>query len=277
VADPFLVQEGDRYYLFFEYMNTASSRGEIGVAESSNGYDWRFTGVALTEPFHLSYPYVFKHNGAYYMIPESRAANGVRLYRAKEFPLRWELQQTLFEGPYADPSIVYHANRWWIFAEKRSYTLSLWSADTLEGKWSEHPKSPLYVEDKSRGRPGGRIIDLGAGENTKNDPFEMVFRAGIGRHTTKADRIRVAPRLIRFSQDNVGGYGKRVRAFQITKLSPDSFKEQVLNPDPLLEPGGTAWRFNGMHHLSPVRRKGGGWIAAVDGNGVPEADESSTP
>ena len=53
----------------------------------------------LKEPFHLSYPYVFKHKGTYYMIPESRAAGAVRLYRARSFPLSLEFDTTLFEGP----------------------------------------------------------------------------------------------------------------------------------------------------------------------------------
>ena len=60
LADPFLLQEGDAWYLFFEVLNNANSQGDIGYASSANGYDWTYQKIVLDEPFHLSYPYVFK-------------------------------------------------------------------------------------------------------------------------------------------------------------------------------------------------------------------------
>ncbi len=243
VADPFLVRERGVFYLFFELFNTESRKGEIGVASSSDGYSWRYRGVVLSEAFHLSYPYVFQHQGRYYMIPESRAGGAVRLYRAKNFPLTWEFDITLFEGPYADSSIVYHDKRWWIFSEQQAYTLTIWHSPNLQGPWEQHPVSPLYAEDRSRTRPGGRIVHVGG-------------------------------KLVRFSQDNVGGYGKRVRAFEIEELTKTSFRERPVEPDPLFGPSGNAWRFNGMHHIAPLRLDDGRWIAAVDGNGIPEPDRA---
>ncbi len=243
VADPFLVREHGVFYLFFELFNAESQRGEIGVASSTDGYSWRYRGVGLKEAFHLSYPYVFKHKGNYYMIPESRAGGGVRLYRAKNFPLIWEFDTALFEGPYADSSIVYRDNQWWIFSELQAYKLTIWHSPRLQGPWRQHPMSPLYVDDRSRTRPGGRIVDIEG-------------------------------KLVRFSQDNVGGYGKRVRAFEITELTATSFRERPLAPDPLFQPTGNAWRFNGMHHVSPLQLDNGRWIAAVDGNGIPTADRA---
>jgi hypothetical protein len=242
VADPFMVREQGVFYLFFELFNDISHKGEIGVASSSDGYSWRYGGVVLKEPFHLSYPYVFKHKGRYYMIPESRAASVVRLYRAKSFPLSWELDTTLFEGPYADSSIVHYDDRWWIFSERQAYTLTIWHSARLQGPWTQHPVSPLYTEDRSRTRPGGRILNLD-------------------------------DKLIRFSQDNVGGYGKRVRAFEILELTTTTFRERAVQPDPLFAPTGNAWRFNGMHHVDPMRLGNGRWMAVVDGNGIPVPDE----
>lgn len=243
VADPFLIRENGTFYLFFELFNDVSHKGEIGVATSSDGYSWRYRGVVLKESFHLSYPYVFKHKETYYMIPESRAAGAVRLYRAKGFPFSWELDTTLFEGPYADSSIVHHDDRWWIFSERQAYSLTIWHSPHLQGPWTQHPLSPLYPEDRSRTRPGGRIIDLDG-------------------------------KLIRFSQDNVGGYGKRVRAFEILELTTTTFRERAVEPDPLFAPTGNAWRFNGMHHVDPLRLGDGRWIAVVDGNGIPMPDDA---
>ena len=47
-------------------------------------------GIVLDEPFHLSYPQVFQWQGAWYMTVESAGARRVSLYRATDFPLRWE-------------------------------------------------------------------------------------------------------------------------------------------------------------------------------------------
>lgn len=40
------------------------SAGDIGVAESSDGgATWSYLGIALDEPWHLSYPFVFQWKG----------------------------------------------------------------------------------------------------------------------------------------------------------------------------------------------------------------------
>lgn len=64
VADPFLLQGSDGLYLFYETKTTAKGRGEIGVARSADGgASFQHLGVALSEPWHLSYPFVFEHGG----------------------------------------------------------------------------------------------------------------------------------------------------------------------------------------------------------------------
>ncbi len=60
VADPFMLRAGGTWFMFFEALNRGSQRGEIALATSSNGYQWKYQRVVLAEPFHLSYPYVFK-------------------------------------------------------------------------------------------------------------------------------------------------------------------------------------------------------------------------
>lgn len=246
VADPFLVKEGDGYLLFFEMMNKVSGRGEIGVAESADGKSWRFKQQVLVEPFHLSYPFVFEEGGEHYMIPESRAVKQVRLYKATNYPTEWRLEKVLIEGNYADSSIVKYHDRWWIFTGKAPYSLAIWYADTLLGPWTEHAGSPFYSGDSSKTRPGGRPMVIDG-------------------------------KLIRFSQDNRGGYGKHLRAFAVDTLSPTEFAEHPLEPDPLFAPTGNGWRFNGMHHFAPVQRADGSWIASVDGNGIPHMADDDPP
>lgn len=236
VADPFLVRHQGRWLLFFELFNESSKRGEIALAESSDLISWSYKGIVLAEPFHLSYPFVFEFKGDYYMIPESRAAHEVRLYKARSFPTDWNLEKTLIKGDYADSSLALFRGKWWMFTSLPPYTLALFYADSPHGPWRAHPQSPLYPDDSSRARPGGRPL-------------------------------LVDGQLIRFVQDNRKGYGKKLRVMQVDVLTPLAFREHPLKPDPLLEPGGEHWRRNGMHHLSAVQLPSGDWAAAVDGNG----------
>lgn len=49
-------------YLFFESKSTTTMKGDIGVARSfDHGGTWEFLGIALEEPWHLSYPFVFSY------------------------------------------------------------------------------------------------------------------------------------------------------------------------------------------------------------------------
>src|SRR5215207_4547380 len=89
VADPFLIKEDETYNLFFEVYNNDTKQGDLAVATSKNTWIWNYEKLIIDEPFHLSYPYVFKTDGEYYLIPESFEDNSIRLYKADEFPTQW--------------------------------------------------------------------------------------------------------------------------------------------------------------------------------------------
>ncbi|GGI05434.1 glucosamine inositolphosphorylceramide transferase family protein [Egicoccus halophilus] len=237
VADPFLICSGGRRLLFFEVLNRRSGRGEIGLAEHTGAGRWRYRGRVLVEPFHLSYPHVFHHEGCWYLVPETAEVEQVRLYRAVTFPDRWEYVTTLLEGGYFhDATPFRHQGRWWMFVETSSAfdTLRLYVADALTGPWREHPASPVVAGDASRARPAGPVVVDESGP-------------------------------IRFSQDCLGDYGRRVDAWRIVELTPDAYVEEPLGP--VLTASGVGWNATGMHHVCPVRRPDGTWEAAVDGRG----------
>ena len=98
LAHPFMVIEDSRYYAFFTAKDLASDKGGIGLAESSNGMQWKFRRTVIREPFVTSHPYVFKWHGEYYMIPEAHTETSVRLYKATSFPDEWKYQGDLIKG-----------------------------------------------------------------------------------------------------------------------------------------------------------------------------------
>jgi len=240
VADPFLLRDGGTWYLFFEVLESATQRGRIGLAESSDGLGWVYRGTALAEPFHLSYPYVFAWQGECFMVPETLDAGAVRLYRADPFPTRWRLAAELFAGRFADPSLVCFDGRWWLFACPRPYehdALCLWSAPAPAGPWREHPRSPLLTGDPRRARPAGRVLAHAGG-------------------------------LLRYAQDCHPFYGTAVRAFAVRELTATAYREEEAAASPILGPAGSGWNGKGMHHVDPHPLPGGGWIACVDGRGA---------
>jgi len=239
VADPFLCRSGDNWNLFFEVMNWANGRGEIALATSADAVHWKYQRVVLAEPFHLSYPYVFQWENAWYMIPESYQAKEVRLYQATHFPNEWSPVATLLAGDYlVDSSPFRHGDAWWMFVDASANaahdTLRLFRSDQLTGPWREHPANPLISRDRTRARPAGRIITDGG-------------------------------RVLRFAQNCRPAYGTQVRAFEITRLTPDEYQERPVGPDPLLGPSGSGWNADGMHQIDAHRIPDGRWIAAVDG------------
>jgi len=239
VADPFMIKSQETWYMFFEVMNQDNNRGEIGLATSSNGLKWQYRQIVLTEPFHLSYPYVFQWEDDYYMIPETGEAQSIRLYKASQFPLRWKFIGNLLEdSEFLDASIIFYNNLWWIFTETgsscKNNTLRLYYAENLLGKWQEHPLSPIIQDNPHIARPAGRILNLG-------------------------------DRLIRYTQDCYPNYGTQVRAFEITNISPETYTEKQLGSQPILTASGKGWNKSGMHHIDGHQLKDGSWIACVDG------------
>src|SRR6185312_630686 len=145
VADPFMIRTNGQFHLFFEAMERKSNRGAIGLAESDDGKNWKYKGVVMEENFHLSYPYVFAENGDYYMIPESAEDLSVRLYKASQFPDKWEHVGNLLSGyRYLDASVFRQQGKWWMFvATGSSNVLNLYFSDELERGWRPHPMNPV--------------------------------------------------------------------------------------------------------------------------------------
>lgn len=236
VADPFMIKAGESWHMFFEVMNAQTKRGEIGLATSEDGLSWHYRRIVLREPFHLSYPYVFRVGAEYYLMPETAKANSVRLYRADLFPYNWSLVGTIVEGARLDPSAAFFDGLWWLFTSRvtgKNDTLDLFYAEALGGPWKAHPMNPIIDGNGQIARPAGRLlVDEG--------------------------------RMFRFTQDCSLWYGTQVRAFEIIELTKSTYSEQEVDQSPVLRAGEHTWHQWGMHHVDP-HRVNGRWIACVDG------------
>jgi len=248
VADPFMVFDNNKYYVFFEIYNWESKQGDIGYAMSDNGENWNYQNVVLDEEFHLSYPYIFTWQNEYYMIPESNEDLSVRLYKAKSFPEDWEYLGNLISGyHFIDPSIVYYNDMWWLFVASvpDDGVVNLYYSDDIMGKWSPHPMNPIIKLNKHFARPAGRLLS----------------------HNNK---------LYRLAQDGYIEYGQQVFAFEVKNISSEIYEEELVSKSPIITRSGSGWNAAGMHHLD-VQNINGKWIGVADGKRYSELKKYDLP
>ncbi|MBR8704737.1 glucosamine inositolphosphorylceramide transferase family protein [Bacteroides pyogenes] len=109
-ADPLLFEDNGKTWLFVEAFNYSTHKGELGVFDVIDGKPQNFR-VIITTPTHMSYPCVFKHNGEYYMIPETGAAKEIVLYKATSFPDGWKREKVLLTGEvFRDTTAILESN-----------------------------------------------------------------------------------------------------------------------------------------------------------------------
>jgi hypothetical protein len=133
----------------------------------------------------------------------------VALFRAAEFPYKWEEAEHLLEGVWAvDATMFPHEGRYWMFAGgvrkhgRINSELFLFHAQTPLGPWVAHAMNPV-VSDVSRARPAGQVFS----------------HQGV---------------LIRPGQDCSSSYGGAIVLNRIEVLTPEEYREvpiKRLGPD----------------------------------------------
>jgi len=164
-ADPFLVCQGEKTWMFFEDYVYSQGRAVICCREIGMNGNLGEVSTVLNRPYHLSYPFVFHFGGHAYMIPESRANRTIDLYKASEFPYKWTFEKTLFRVKAVDTTLLIE-DAFWFFTtilapHGDGCCLCLFFADSLTGEWQSHPCNPIFL-DVRNARSGGRISRRGS-------------------------------------------------------------------------------------------------------------------
>jgi hypothetical protein len=163
-ADPFLLKRDGKTYMFFEDFEFKKNRASIAYIEMGGPGGHNAPQTALDNGYHMSYPYLIESPDAVYMIPETKARKTIELYRATDFPRKWELVRVIANEVLAVDSTVFeNAGKLWLFTNiatpgaSTCDELHLFYADSLEGPWTPHPKNPI-VSDVRRARPAGALF-----------------------------------------------------------------------------------------------------------------------
>lgn len=220
-ADPFPALHEGRYWVFFEELVYREGKGHIAAVEMTRDGPAGAPVRVLERPYHLSYPFVFEWDGAWWMIPETQANRTVELYRCASFPGRWELHSVLLADVSAvDATLHSDGDRWWMFvnvAEEHASTwdeLHLYHAPSPLGPWTPHPRSPVKSDPRGA-RPAGRLFSWAG----------ALFRPG---------------------QDCSGDYGRAIVVHRVDRLDEREYAEtEVARLDPAWAP-----RLTGVHTLN---------------------------
>ena len=223
LADPFGIWRDGRLHLFVEAYDYRTRHGEIQLIELCEAFVPVRRKTVLREPWHLSYPHVFEHEGEVWMAPEAHRSGALTLYRAAAFPEVWEPVVRLdLDTPAIDASPFRHEGLWWLaYAPTgpqrwKQGRLHLAYAEDLTGPWRPHPGNPVRI-DRASSRPGGSVF-------------------------------RLEGQLILPVQDCSQTYGGGVRMLHILKLTPDSFEAEA---GAAIQPPRSAGRYrDGLHSLS---------------------------
>jgi hypothetical protein len=206
-ADPFVVKYGkDKFLIFFEELIEENKKGYISLIEIDNTGRYSKSIKVLEEPYHLSYPFIFRYNNNWYMVPESTENQTVDLYIAYNFPYRWKKCFSLLKGVRAaDPTLLLKNEYWWLFVTISSDIglnededlFLFYSKKLLSNQWEPVCKCKIpIISDVSRARPAGNIF------------YYNNY-------------------LIRPSQDCSKRYGFGLNLNYITKIEHDDYKEKV--------------------------------------------------
>jgi len=202
-ADPFVFEEGGGAYVFCEEYVYATGKGAISVFALDEAGNPGSPQVVLERPYHLSYPFVFRHDGAIWMMPESGQNRTLELYRADPFPFRWTLDRVLLSGvEIADATPFAWNGDWWLSAtggetEGASWDrLSLYRGPSPLGPWTPAFDGPALI-DASAARPAGLVFE--------NDGA-----------------------LWRPAQDCRAGYGSGLAFCRIDALAPGAFRQTTM-------------------------------------------------
>ena len=199
-ADPFPVARDGRSFLFFEDFEHHKGYGTIAVAEVHGGGRVGPAVTCLDLEHHVSFPFVFEHDGDMFMIPESLSSGTVTLYRARAFPLDWVREKVLFRGNAVDTTCWHEGGRFYFFStlherDDRGMKTMIFVADTLAGEWRLHPQNPVSSDARDARNAGA------------------VFRRG--------------GRLFRPAQNCGPAYGYGLCLQEIVDLTEDRYEERL--------------------------------------------------
>jgi hypothetical protein len=204
-ADPFVFCDSGASWLFFEEFHCPANRGYIAAARIAEGLGVEMPVRVLDPGCHASFPLVFAHEGAVYLLPETSRARCVDLYVCDAMPDRWRRAVRLLEGVDCADSVLHRLGDLWYLITSQGdksasgrRSLAIYCSETLlSQRWTPHPvnRERRYAERAhGYGRNAGAIVDTGTD-------------------------------LLRPMQASTDYYGEAASVMRIVELTPERYEE----------------------------------------------------
>ena len=164
-ADPFIFKSNDgNINVIYEDFSVEDQYGKISLTTVDENFRPIFTKGMLDTQSHLSYPNVFIEYGKTYIIPESSKSGHVTCYEYDfETSSLINARNIIQNLPLLDSTILFHNDKYWLFATKRGENsnskLYIYYADKMSGPYIPHAANP--VKNSLNGsRPAGNFIKV---------------------------------------------------------------------------------------------------------------------
>ena len=195
-ADPFIIEKNGTVYVLFEAYDRFKAKGFIGYREIFASGKVGKIKKAIETPYHMSFPYLYSLGEDIFMMPESYASKKLTIYKAVDFPSKWQEEKVILNERVCDSVLLDAQNKSLLLTSK------IFTAD-----------SELYAYKKTS--DGYKLVS--------DEP--IVVGKDIARNGGKV--ISYNDKLLRVSQDCKKGYGLAVN-FSELSFENDKYLENLV-------------------------------------------------
>ena len=161
-ADPFVLFKNNKYYVYYEELDKNKGYGTINCMVFDQKMKVLSNDIVIDDGIHFSFPYLIEEGGEIYMLPETSKKNELALYKAIEFPLRWEKESVMLELPAMDSILFKEEGSWHLLysdANRDDGSLFYRKSNDLNVSWG-YQEEFFLRKDLNNTRAAGGIINF---------------------------------------------------------------------------------------------------------------------
>ena len=163
-ADPFLLSKNDDHIeVLVEDFPYYNKKGIIALLVIDHNFNLIEKRTICDQPYHQSYPFVLRHEGRVYVMPEASRSGALWIYELNDEHNALINKRLLINEPLLDSTISKIGNYWWLFCTKKgaksNSDLYIYYADNPLGPYTPIQSSPLK-SDLSKSRPAGCLVEV---------------------------------------------------------------------------------------------------------------------
>ncbi|WP_019520886.1 glucosamine inositolphosphorylceramide transferase family protein [Faucicola boevrei] len=166
-ADPFLVEHNNHLYVFYEALNHTWVKGHLRCRvldlQMNELDDFAIDDINMLG-CHLSFPQIYYIDNEFYLMPESHENQAIYLFKATDFPKKWQKITQISDQPCIDSVLYFDKNqgRYIIISNnQKTLTRHLFVSQDLTEHWQKINLTDDFIQaDNTHQRLGGGVIEI---------------------------------------------------------------------------------------------------------------------